>query len=416
MSQAIRYVGARVIDPASGLDAVASVVIGDGRMQALGAAADAVTGIETRDATGCWITPAFVDLCARLREPGPKQHGTLASETRAAAAGGFRHLVLPPDTDPVIDHGALALQVIEKAQAAGHARVWPVGALTKGLEGKALSAMGGLKAAGCIGVGQARRAVASPETLLRCLEYASSLGLTVFLSPEEPSLAAGCAHDGFTAARLGLTGIPASAETVALATALLLVEQTGVRAHIGQLSCAASVRLIEIAKARGLPVTADVSMHQLHLTDAAIDGFNAFAHVRPPLRSEDDRVALLAGVRDGIIDAICSDHQPLNASAKLAPFAEALPGMSTLELVLPLGLQLVERGELSASRLIQALTVSPAGIIGQPVGRLGEEGAGALLIDPAATWTVGRDTLLSAGANTPWQGQVMTGRVRAVLA
>lgn len=416
MSQGIRYTGARVIDPASGLDAVQSVVIAEGRVQALGATADALTGVIEQDARGCWITPAFVDLCARLREPGPKQHGTLASETRAAAAGGFRHLVLPPDTDPVIDHGALAAQVIEKAQAAGHARVWPIGALTRGLEGKALSAMGGLKAAGCIGVGNARRPVASPETLLRCFEYASSLGLTVFLSPEEPSLATGCAHDGFMAARLGLTGIPEAAETVALATALLLVEQTGVRAHVGQLSCAASVRLVEIAKSRGLPVTADVSMHQLHLTDAAIDGFNAQAHVRPPLRREADRQALIAGVRDGVIDAICSDHQPLNASAKLAPFAEALPGMSTLETVLPLGLVLVSEGAFSASRLIEALTASPAHILAQPLGSLQAADSGVLLIDPAATWTVSRDSLLSAGSNTAFLGRTLSGRVRATLA
>lgn len=412
MSQAIRYTGARLIDPASGLDQVRDVVIANGRVHADGVA---LPVSETRAADGHWITPAFVDLCARLREPGSKLHGTIASETRAAAAGGFRHVVLPPDTHPVIDHGALATQVIEKAHAAGHARVYPIGALTRGLEGKALAGMGGLKSAGCVGVGQARHAVNSMETLLRCLEYAGSLGLTVFFSPEEASLAAGSAHDGFMAARLGLVGIPATAETVALASTLLLVEQTGVRAHFGQLSCKASVELIRIAKDRGLPVTADVAMHQLHLTDAAIDGFNAMAHVRPPLRREIDRQALIAGVRDGIIDAICSDHQPLNAAAKLAPFAEALPGMSTLETVLPLGLALVNAGELTALRLIEALTLAPARVLGLEVGRLDAD-SGVLLIDPQARWTVAADTLLSTGKNSYFIGHELQGRVSATLA
>lgn len=410
--RATRYTGARVIDPANGVDAVQSAVVQDGVVVALGTAADAFAVTDTIAADGCWLTPAFVDLCARLREPGPKQHGTIASETRAAAAAGFRHLVLPPDTHPVIDHGAVALQVIEKAAAAGHAQVYPVGALTKGLEGKSLASMGGLKAAGCVGVGQARQPVASLDTLLRCLEYASSMGLTVFFSPEEAALASGCAHDGFMAARLGITGIPETAETVALASALLLVEQTGVRAHFGQLSCAGSVTLMRLAKDKGLPVTADVAMHQLHLTDAAIDGFNAMAHVRPPLRSEADRVALIAGVREGVIDAICSDHQPLNAAAKLAPFAEALPGMSTLETVLPLGLKLVADGELSARRLIEALTSAPARILQKPIGALGEVASGVLLIDPAQAWQVTGDDWLSVGRNTVFAGQMMAGRAR----
>lgn len=413
---AIRYLGARVLDPASGLDALTPVVIDQGRVLATGEAAQAMTVAAEESVTGHWIVPAFIDLCARLREPGPRLHGTLASETRAAAAAGFRHLVLPPDTQPVLDHGAIATQVIEKAQAAGHARVYPVGALTRGLEGRALAPMGGLKSAGCVGVGQARQPMASVETLLRCLEYAGSLDLTVFISPEEASLALGSAHDGFMASRLGLIGIPSTAETVALATALLLIEQTGVRAHIGQLSCAGSVRLLEAAKARGLRVTADVAMHQLHLTDQAIDGFNAMAHVRPPFRSESDRQALIAGVRDGVIDAVCSDHQPLDASAKLAPFAEALPGISSLETLLPLGLQLVDRGDLTASRLIDALTAAPARVLGLPLGRLDQVGSGVLLVDPQAAWTVTAEALLSTGKNTPFLGATMAGRVLRALA
>lgn len=411
----IRITGARVLDPATSLDAVQSVVVEHGRVIAFAAEADSADVDATRDGQGLWLAPAFVDLCARLREPGPKQHGTIASESRAAAAAGFRHLAMPPDTHPVIDHAAVAAQVIEKAQAAGYAKVYPIGALTKGLEGKALASMGGLKAAGCVGVGQARQPLHSAETLLRCLEYAGTLGLTVFFSPEELSLASGSAHDGFMAARMGLVGIPAIAETVALATALLLVEQTGVKAHFGQLSCKASVALIRIAKDKGLPVTADVAMHQLHLTDAAIDGFNAMAHVRPPLRTEEDRLALIAGVRDGIIDAICSDHQPLNAAAKLAPFAEALPGMSTLETVLPLGLRLVEGHDLPLGMLLRALTIAPAQVLGLDVGRLQAADAGIVLIDPVQQWQATAADWVSLGRNTVFAGQQMVGRVRELL-
>lgn len=404
---AVRIDNVRLIHPAAGHDGTASVILENGRMMMGGGG---VAAAEVIDGGGLWLTPGFVDLCARLREPGPKLHGGAASETRAARAGGFLHVVVPPDTQPVLDSGALVTQLIERSDEAGFAKVHPVGALTRGLEGKALANMARLMKAGCIGIGNARAPFASPETLLRCLEYAATLGLTVFFSPEEPSLARGCAHDGFTAARLGLPGIPDTAETVALATQILLVEQTGVRAHFGQLSCKSAVELIRIAKEKGLPVTADVAMHHLHLTDAAIDGFNAFAHVRPPLRSEADRAALREGVASGVIDAICSDHQPLDASAKLAPFPATEPGMSTLETVLPLGLQLVREGVLSETQLVRALSQRPAEV-------LGVDGAvGWLLIDPAARWTVNAETLLSTGKNTPWQGRELEGRVQRVFA
>jgi dihydroorotase len=403
---AVRIDNVRLIDPAASHDAVTSVILENGRMMIGGSG---VAAAEVIDGNGLWLTPAFVDLCARLREPGARVHGGAASETKAARAGGFLHLVVPPDTQPVLDSGALVTQLRERSQEAGFATVYPVGALTRGLDGKALSNMNRLHHAGCVAVGNARAPFANVETALRCLEYAATLGLTVFFSPEEPSLARGCAHDGFTAARLGLPGIPDTAETIALATQLLLVEQTGVKAHFGQLSCKGSVELIRIAREKGIPVTADVAMHHLHLTDAAIDGFNSFAHVRPPLRSEADRAALREGVNSGVIDAICSDHQPLDASAKLAPFPATEPGMSTLETVLPLGLQLVRDGVLTESRLIAALTHRPADVLGL------EKNTGWLLIDPSAQWTVAADTLLSTGKNTPWFGQVMQGKVVRVF-
>jgi len=411
---AIRLVNGRVIDPASGRDEIIDVVVNGGRITHWGREAHSVKAT-TRDVQGCWITPAFVDTCARLREPGQRAHGSIASETKAARNGGFLHLAVPPDTQPVVDSGATAQLICERARAAGYASVHVIGALTRGLEGKALSNMAGLKSAGCIGVGNARLSMASVETLLHCLEYAATLGLTVFFSPEEPSLAGGCAHDGFMAARLGLPGIPDIAETIALATQLLLVEQTGVRAHFGQLSCKGSVELIRIAKDKGLPVTADVAMHHLHLTDKAIDGFNSLAHVRPPLRSEKDREALREGVRKGIIDAICSDHQPLNAAAKLAPFPGTEPGMSTFETLLPLGLQLVRANVLPEHVLINALTIAPAQILGLQAGQVSVEGAGILVIDPRQRWTVEAETLLSEGKNTPFMGRVMEGSVVLAL-
>jgi dihydroorotase len=399
---AVRIDNVRLIDPAGGLDTETSVLLENGDLIT---GTTGVTAAEVLDGRGLWLTPSFVDLCARLREPGSKLHGGVASESRAAREGGFLDVVVPPDTQPVLDSGALITQLLERAQNAGHARVHAIGALTKGLEGKALSNMARLVKAGCIGVGNARAPLASAETTLRCLEYAATLGLTVFFSPEEPSLGRGCVHDGFTAARLGLPGISSAAETVALATQLLLVEQTGVKAHFGQLSCRGSVELIRIAKDKGIDVTADVAMHHLHLTDIAIDGFNSMAHVRPPLRSEDDRAALRDGVKSGVIDAICSDHQPLDASAKLAPFPSTEPGMSTLETVLPLGLQLVREGVLGERDLLRALTQNPARILGLA------KPAGWLLINPAETWKVTAETLLSTGKNTPWLGRELQGRV-----
>jgi dihydroorotase len=253
--------------------------------------------------------------------------------------------------------------------------------------------------------------MANDETLLRCLEYAASLNLTVFFYPEEPSLANGCAHDGFIASRLGLPSIPSVAETVALAKQLLLVEETGVRAHFSQLSCKGSVELMRIAKDKGLPVTADVAMHQLHLTDAAIDGFNSLAHVHPPLRSEDDRLALCAGVQSGIIDAICSHHQPLNAAAKLAPFADTEAGISAIETVLPLGLKLVREGVLTEDVLWRALTSNPAKILNISAGDLSTQG-GVVVVDVDKTWSVAPEHLVSQGHNTPFLGMTVQGQVR----
>ncbi len=386
---------------------MADLEIGAGRILTLGMAPQDVARVDVSR----WVLwPALTDLAARLREPGPREHGDIASETAAAAAAGFAQVVLPADTQPVIDSAAIAHLIRDKAAQAGAVRVLPLGALTPGLEGRALANMAALKGAGCIAVSQARRPMASHETWLRCLQFAAGTGLTVFFSPEDAALAQGCVHDGFMASRLGLPGIPNSAETVAMATQLLLVEQTGVRAHFGQLSTAGSVQLLRWAKAQGLPVSGDIAMHQLHLTDAAIDGFNAFAHVRPPLRAESDRQALLEGVATGVIDAICSDHQPLHSSAKQAPFAATMPGMSTLQTVLPLGLRLVAEGELTLARLIDALALAPRRILGQEARGLAVGAvADIVAIDRDVLWEVDAKHWHSAGRNTLYWGRSLRG-------
>lgn len=397
------------LETGDGVTQSMDIGIKHGKIAALGSMPG---GAHHLDCTHLTLAPAFTDLSARLREPGDREHGSIVTETAAALAGGFAQLVLPPDTRPVMDTPAIVALVLERAAAASKVRVFPLGALTRGLDGQSLANMAALKAAGCIAVSQARRPMASAETLLRCLEYAAGQGLKVFFSPEDASLAQGCAHDGFMASRLGLPGIPSSAETVAMATQLLLVAQTGIQAHFGQLSTAGSVMLLRWARSQGLPVTADVSMHQLHLTDESIDGFNAMAHVRPPLRSESDRQALLEGVREGTIDAICSDHQPLDASAKLAPFAATMPGMSTLETMLGLGLRLVRSGELSRTRLVDALAQAPRRVLGQATCSLcvGDV-ADLVAFDERLSWQVFPEMLRSHGHNTPFLGQTLQGKV-----
>ncbi len=408
--QRILLQGGRVIDMARRIDRIADVLVIDGCVVCMGTEARTAEHDVVHDVTGCVVLPAFIDLCASLRE-GEKQHGTIASETKAAAKAGFAHVVLPPNAKLVIDNPALVAQIKEKAQKADFVTVYPLGALTKGLAGQQPANMHALSKAGCLAVTNVRQAMANDETLLRCLEYAASLNLTVFFYPEEPSLANGCAHDGFTASRLGLASIPSVAETIALAKQLLLVEETGVRAHFSQLSCKGSVELMRIAKDKGLPVTADVAMHQLHLTDAAIDGFNSLAHVHPPLRSEQDRLALCAGLQAGIIDAICSHHQPLNAAAKLAPFADTEAGISAIETVLPLGLKLVRENVLTEDVLWRALTSNPAKILNIAAGDLSTQG-GVVVVDLHKIWSVAPEYLVSQGHNTPFLGMTVQGQVR----
>ena len=402
----------RVIDPASGRDEVAEVCIDAGKLLAIGSMPDSFKPDQRIDATGQIVAPGFIDLSARLREPGETQKATIASEVNAAVAGGFTALCCPPDTAPVIDTPAVAELIMQHATAAGKARVYCMAALTRGLGGKQISEMRALVDAGCVAMSNAGRPLPNTLVARRAMEYAASHNITVFLTSVDPWLGNGCAHEGPVSTRLGLQGIPAMAESIAVARDLALIEKTGVRAHFSQLSTLDAVRLIARARHDGLPVTADVSAHQLHLTEMDIGEFNNNCHVIPPLRTERDRQGLRDGLKQGVIDVICSDHQPHNLDAKLGPFESSEPGISALETVLPLGLRLVEDGTLDMMQLIARLTSAPASILGLQTGAL-QPGAAAdvVVFDPEMYWDVRADTLLSAGKNSPFIGWELKGRV-----
>ena len=357
-----------------------------------------------------WLLPPLIDLCARLREPGQQQHGTLVSEGRAARANGFLHVVTPPDTNPILENGSLLKGLRERALEDGGIYLHILGALTEGLEGARPSNIAGLKKGGCIAVSNARRPFANDLVLLRTLEYAATFDMKVFFYPDEPSLSNnGVAHEGYIASYHGLQGIPWIAETVALSTQLLMVEETGIAAHFSQLSCKSSVELMRWAKNKKLPVTCDVAMHQLHLTDDNLEGFNAQAHVLPPLRSNTDQKALRRGLTDGTIDAICSHHEPLNATAKKAPFAESAPGISNFDTFMALACQLVRDEVLTREQLVEKICINPAKIAG--ITSEYENLGGAILVDPNLAWQVTAETMHSHGKNTPFFNQQLQGRV-----
>lgn len=397
----LRIDNIRVVRNGEPDSATCSVLVDEGRLVACGE--NLAGGDETLDGEGQWLLPGLIDLNCHLREPGPDRKGSIASETRAAARGGFTTVCAMPDTSPVNDSGAVTNLVRDLAASTGVVRVLPVGAMTRGLTGEQLSDMAGLSAAGCVALGNGGAVTANSRVLRRCMAYAHTFGLTLFIQPENAALSAeGCAHDGVLAARLGLPGIPVVAETTAVSELLLLAEETGVRLHLGPLSCGRSLELLETARQRGLAVTAEVAMHHLVHTDACIDGYDGTFHCCPPLRGESDRKALLAGVESGLIDGISSQHRPEDGAAKQAPFPETAPGLSTVESVLSLGLRLVQRGELSRQRLLNALTSGPAEVLGiTPPSIESGQPADFCLLRPDDSWHVTPQTLLSAGKHAP---------------
>ena len=406
----VKIENVRVLDPILKSDSIQTVFIENGKL--VSATAEVTEKI---NAQGQWLMPTMLDLCARLREPGQQQHGTLKSEGRAARENGILHVFTPPDSKPIVqDNGALIHGLVEKAMLDGGIYLEVIGAQTQGLKGQQPANMAGLKKGGCTAVSNANAPFADDDVVLRTLEYAAGLGMTVVFYAEEAQIAKdGCVHEGFIASRQGLPMIPALAETVAIAKYLLMIEATGVKAHFGLLSCGASVDLIRIAKEKGLNVTCDVAMHQLHLTETLIDGFNALAHVRPPLRSEQDKQLLRQGLKEGVIDAICTHHEPLSSSAKLAPFAETLPGMTAFDTYVPLGLQLIEEGLFEPLEWVEKVTVAPAKVA-ELFDRWQAE-AGWVLVDPTKTWILDKESILSQGKNTPLLGNQLKGKVLRVF-
>ncbi|WP_374088740.1 dihydroorotase [Methylomicrobium lacus] len=407
----------RIIDPANGIDRIGDVFIADGKILSVASKLDAFDADIEIDASGQVVCPGFIDLSTRLREPGQSRKATFKSETLAAASAGVTTLCLQPDTVPVIDTPAVAELIKELAEKAGYPQILPVAALTQKLEGTELSSMLSLKQAGCIAVGHANHPVKNLLILRRAMEYAASHDLLLMLRPNDYWLGNnGCAHEGELATRYGLPGIPEAAETIALSQCLELAELTGCRVHFGQLSCKRSVIKIQQAKNDGLRVTADVAMHQLHLTENDMTPFDSAYHVLPPLRTEADKQYLRLGLAVGTIDSIASDHQPHDLDAKLGAFPETEPGISALETLLPLLLQLVAEGALTLPEGIAALTSKPAEILRLRRGALTPGlPADVCLFDPNRVWRIDADNWHSQGTNTPYWGQTLKGRVTHTL-
>lgn len=407
----------RVIDPASGLDKQTDVYIADGRIAAVGAAPADFDASATIDASGCVVAPGFVDLAARLREPGFEYKATLESEMAAAAAGGVTSLACPPDTDPVLDEPGLVEMLKHRARLPEFANVYPIGALTTGLKGKYLTEMSQLTDAGCVAFGQATTAIVDTQVMLRAMQYAATFDYSVWLQAQDPYLARnGIAHDGEVAARLGLAGIPVAAETIALGSLLLLAQETGARLHITRISSAAGLDMLRIGREQGIKVSCDVSAHHLHLCENDVGFFNAHARLDPPLRSQRDRDALRQGLADGLIDALCSDHTPVDDDGKQVPFGEAEAGATGLELLLPLTLKWANEMKVPLAKALARITSDPARVLGIKAGTLAVGTAADICIfDPQAEVTISRNGLKSQGKNTPFLGYALPGRVKATL-
>ena len=412
--------GGRVVDPVSGRDEVADVAIGAGRILAIGANVGEFQADRVIDASGCWVVPGLIDLCARLKEPGHEHEGMLESEMAAAVAGGVTALVCPPDTDPVLDESGLVDMLKFRAEQMHQARVFPLGALTRGLQGEVLTEMVQLTESGCVGFGQAEKPIVDTQVLQRAMQYAATFDYTVWLRPQDAWLGKGVAASGPLATRMGLSGISVAAETIALHTIFALQRSTGARVHLCRISSAEGLALVRAAKAQGLPVTCDVSVHNLHLIDVDMGFYDSRAHLQPPVRQQADRVALSAGLADGSIDALVSDHNPIEADAKAQPFAASEPGATAVELLLSLALKWAAEQKLSPVEAIRVLTQGPAQVLGNAlgslqssVGRLVEGGvADVCVFEPDAAWTVSPQTLCSQGKYTPFGGLELPARVR----
>jgi dihydroorotase len=407
--------GGRVVDPASGVDRVADVSITDSRVTAIGERPAGFEPDRTLDASGLIVAPGLVDLCARLMEPGTE--GALKIEMQAALAGGVTGVVCPPDTDPPLDEPSLIRMLRQSSRAAAGARTYPLGALTMGLKGESLAEIETLSQTGCVAFMQTGCLPHDNSVLMQAMRYAKTFDLPLWLRPVEDTLAgAGVAAAGPVAGRLGLPSIPVVAETVALQTIFELQRATGVRLHICRLSSRAGIELVRRAKQDGLPVTADVAIHHVHLIDVDIGYFDSRFRLDPPLRSARDRDGIVAGLADGTIDAICSDHAPVGDDDKQLPFGEATPGATALETLLPLTLKWASENKVPLLQALAKVTSRPAEILSEDTGRLAiGSKADIVIFDPEAPWRVAADTLKSSGKSTPFSGYELQGRARYTL-
>ncbi len=405
----------QVIDPKNKINAITNIGINNHKIEAVGSQTDNQSYDKVIDAQNCWVIPALVDLCNRpyLKHP---QGTTLKHEVEAAAQKGFAALCVPPDANPIIDNPNV-LNRIQNNNDQATTNLYPIGALTQSLDGQYITDFSALKEAGCIALSQAQSSPLSTAFLRNCYDYAASFTIPIIIQPQDASLSqGGCAHEGVVSTRLGLPAISYTAETIAVSQHLALIEQTGIQAHFTCLSAHQSLELIAQAKQKGLNVTADVAMHSLILTEMDVMHFDGNCHLYPPLRSQSDQLGLIQGIRNQTIDAICSDHRPLDSIAKLAPFAETLPGLSAIDTYLSLGISLVEKQKLDVMTLVQALTSKPASIFSLPAGNLSVgSDANICIVDPKAYWQVTPDAMLSSGKNSPFSGWELPGKITNVI-
>lgn len=407
----------RLIDPKNGIDAAADLYIATGKIVAVDIIPAGFQDCQVIDATGLIVCPGLVDLSARLREPGLEYKATLESELEAAAAGGITSLACPPDTDPPLDEPGLVEMLKHRTKNLDKVHVYPVGALTQKLKGERLTEMAELHDAGCVAFSHADASLANLHVLMQAMQYASTFGFSVWLRPQEASLTNnGVAHDGEIAARLGLPPIPVCAETIALSNIIYLARETGVKVHLCRISSAEGVAMVRTAKQQGLPVTCDVAINHVHLSEMDIGFFDTNCHLVPPLRSLRDRDALCTGLIDGTIDAICSDHAPVDEDAKLLPFGQAEAGSTGLELLLSLAFKWAETINIPLIEALSKVTLAPARILNIDGGHL-TPGAPAdiCIFDPEEYWKVTALTIKSQGKNTPFLGRELPGRVKFTL-
>ncbi|MBL8508380.1 MAG: dihydroorotase [Chitinimonas sp.] len=407
----------RLLDPASGHETVADLYLADGRIASIGEAPAGHVADQTLDAAGLTVIPGLIDLAARLGEPGGEHKNKLQSELRAAVAGGVTTLCAMPDTHPALDEPGLVQMLRQRADGLGLAKVLPLGALTRGLDGTELTEFAKLRDAGCVSFSQADAPLADTRVLYRAMQYAATYGITLRLRPQDVRLASGgVAHDGQVATRLGLPAIPSVAETVAISTIVILMKDSGASVHLERVSTREGLEMIAAARNYGLKLTADVSINHVHLADIDIGYFDSNMRLSPPLRGVTDRDAIQHALLDGTISAICSDHSPVGNDDKLLPFGEAKPGASGLELLLPLVLAWAEQKRVPLAQALARITSGPAKLLGLESGRIAVGAPADLcLYDPHATWRVMPETLLSSGKHTPFVGMEMRGRVRHTL-